>query len=292
MKVYVASHYAEKELSKELRAQVIAAGHECTSKWLDETWEKDPEDHETRQKLALMDLENVLGSDVMLLRNPVESHRKGTGGRRVEFGFAVGIGMPILILGKTENIFDDLPRVTICEDMKAVFAKLEEYQKAWQTRRVVAVHGDEYQKWVKETAVYRGDGPGSASAIYCRLLGKIGELGETTWPWLVRAMDAEFPNKALKQDLTAILLDLVGVARKAEALKRPIRDGTLAGFCELPPLTEDEKNEASEEAGDEVWQHVAYLNEIGLFMSEVVWGNVIKLTRRLRNGTVFGHGNR
>lgn len=290
MKVYVASHFDEKELSKKLREQLVAAGHVCTSNWLDEEPMTDPSDHEVRQKVAIMDVRDVISADVLLLRNPKESQRRGTGGRRVEFGIAVAYDMPILILGDaSECVFDDLPNVTICPTMEGVLAKLRDLEVEWIAKRASAHVVDEYQEWTVVTSKYPGVGTGSPAAVNYNVIGKIGELGETVWIWLKRVVDTPYPNRELKSRLMDLYLDVVRVARKAEDLKRPIRDGVLTGFPETwdPPLSKAEVDKATDEGGDGVWYDGRYFVELGVKFSTVLRHNVAKLMGRLKANAIL-----
>lgn len=289
MKVYVASHFAEKELSRKIREQLQANGHVCTSRWLDEEPATDPADHEFRQKVALMDVDDVISGDVLVFRNPPESQKKGTGGRRVEFGIAVAYGKPILILGgPSETVFDDLPNVTICPDMESVLGKLREIERDWIARKSAGTFFDEYQDWTVVTSQYPGVNTGSPAAVHYNVVGMIGELGETVWIWLKRVVDTPFPNRDLKSRLMRLYLEVVRIAREAEDLKRPIRDGVLTGFPEKwdPPLTAAELNKALDEGGDQGWYFGRYFVELGVKLSNVFKTNVVKLMRRLKESQI------
>lgn len=297
MKFYVASHFSEKELTKKLAEQIAVDGHVCTSTWLSQEDLTDPHDHETRQRYALEDMQDVLRSDVLVFRNPKESHGKGSGGRRVEFGIAAFAGMPILIYGgPSEGIFDDLPSVTVCPDVDAVRAKLKELEASWvapiQASRLV----DSYQKWTQVPANYPGKGTGSPEAVLYTFLGKIGELGETVkllYELMPETMKFAPEDAALEFRVERILADAVAVGKRAEDLKKPYRKGEIKGFPEkwLRPLTESERTWFKGEFGDEKWYQAASEYEFGLSSSEVLWFNMIKLTRRLKDGTISGSGS-
>lgn len=297
MKFYLASHFSEKELSKKLAAQIEAAGHACTSVWLTQENLTDPTDHDLRQRYAVEDMADVLRADVFVFRNPKESHGKGSGGRRVEFGIAGLVNMPILIFGgPTENVFDDLPNVTICPDIDSLLAKMKEIEVSWVAPIQASVLIDEYQKWTQVPAKYPGKGTRSPEAVLYTVLGKIGELGESVKLLLdLMPETTRFApeDAALEFRLKSILADAASVGKRAEDLKKPYRKGEIKGFPEkwLRPFTEQERDKFKDEQSDEHWYAAAYEHELGFLSSEVLWANMVKLMRRLKNGTIHGSGS-
>ena len=297
MKFYVASHFAEKELSKKLVAQVAVAGHTCTSRWLTQENLTDPSDHELRQRFAVEDMDDVLAADVLVFRNPKESHGKGSGGRRVEFGIAALAKMPILIFGgPSEGVFDDLTNVMICPTVESLLVTMKEIESSWvapiQASRLV----DSYQAWTQLPAKYPGKGTGSPEAIFYTTLGKIGELGESVKLLLdllpeVAKFDPE--HAALEFKLKSIFSDMAAVGERAEGLKKPYRKGEIVGFPTkwVRPFTVGEKNKIKGELGDSRWYQAADEYEYGFLSSDVLWENMVKLTRRLKNNTIIGSGS-
>jgi hypothetical protein len=297
VKFYVASHFAEKELSKKLAAQITAAGHVCMSRWLTQENLTDPNDHELRQRFALEDAEDVLASDVLVFRNPKESHGKGSGGRRVEFGIAACAGMPILIYGgPSEGVFDDLPNVTICPDHDSLLAKMKELETSWVAPIQNSVLVDRYQKWTQVPAKYPGKGTGSPEAIFYTTLGKIGELGESVkllLDLLPEVVKFDPDHAALEFKLKSILSDMAAVGERAEGLKKPYRKGEIVGFPTkwTRPFSSEERGKFKKEFGDERWYQAADEEEHGFLSSDVLWENMVKLTRRLKNNTIIGSGS-
>lgn len=103
MKIYIASLYGDKELAQRLRDNLLIAGHECTSRWLDGTKGASPGEHRAN---ADMDIEDVKRCDVLVLMAKSKGTMFNGGGRYVEYGYALAIGKPIVILGPIgENVF-------------------------------------------------------------------------------------------------------------------------------------------------------------------------------------------
>jgi hypothetical protein len=115
MKVYLSSRYARMDELKSYRDQLLAAGHECTSRWLDGgTFENNAAN-------AQIDVADVLAADVLVnFTDEAVEHSPhpyaARGGRHVEFGLALGIGLHLVIVGPRENVFHWHPHVTVCED--------------------------------------------------------------------------------------------------------------------------------------------------------------------------------
>jgi len=297
VKFYIASHFSEKELSKKLAEQIVADGHVCTARWLTQENLTDPNDHGLRQRFALEDADDVLAADLLVFRNPKESHGRGSGGRRVEFGIAALAGMPILIFGgPSEGVFDDLPNVTVCPDLGSLLAKLKEIEASWVAPIQASVLIDEYQKWTQIPAKYPGKGTKSPEAVLYTVLGKIGELGESVkllLDLMPETMKFAPDDAALEFRLKSILADAAAVGKRAEDLKKPYRKGEIKGFPEkwLRPLTEPERDKFRDERSDECWYGAAYEHELGFLSSEVLWANIVKLIRRLKAGTIHGSGS-
>jgi nucleoside 2-deoxyribosyltransferase len=81
-----------------------AFGHEVTSTWLRQA------DDDTNDS-AVMDLHDVTRAEALVLLNPREFQHSGTGGRHVEFGYALALGKPLVIVGMRSNVFHQLNHV-------------------------------------------------------------------------------------------------------------------------------------------------------------------------------------
>lgn len=105
MKIYLCSMYARREELQPFMRQIEEAGHECTSQWLTVNDQQCPRDG------ALLDVADVRRSDAIICFTELPYVGYTTGGRWVEFGIAVALGIPIYIVGVRENIFCHLPDV-------------------------------------------------------------------------------------------------------------------------------------------------------------------------------------
>ena len=119
MKVYIAAPYPCRDEAIAIMHKLEAAGHEVTSRWL-----KSPD--ELADEHARKDLDDVARADVLLAINAEAWENKGTGGRHVEFGYAIALGLRLVLIGRRSNIFHYLSDVH-------VIAKLEDFDALAQT---------------------------------------------------------------------------------------------------------------------------------------------------------------
>lgn len=116
MKIYVAAHCRWAGLY--VAEYLEDVGFEIVSRWLYEPFgrveEYGPDD---RQRLALMDLEDVKRADALVL---VAGPDRYPGGKFVETGIALGAGIPVVIIGRRENMLLWNPSVpTVAEPGEA-----------------------------------------------------------------------------------------------------------------------------------------------------------------------------
>ena len=116
MKVYLAGAYAWKDELK-IRAQELEnLGVTVTSRWLDEKYAPTikiadvPE--KERVQTAIDDLKDIDRADAIVLFSVEPTVPIVRGGRHVEFGYAIGIGKTLYVIGPKENIFHYMPEVT------------------------------------------------------------------------------------------------------------------------------------------------------------------------------------
>jgi len=83
-------------------------GHEITSRWL-----KAPD--EMNDNYAREDLQDVADAEMLLALHPDGWEDRGTGGRHVEFGYALALGKQVVLVGKRSNIFHHLDCVRVIE---------------------------------------------------------------------------------------------------------------------------------------------------------------------------------
>jgi nucleoside 2-deoxyribosyltransferase len=115
MKVYVAAPWVHKDYAKSVRDQLVAAGIECTSRWVDFKEDKPTGgmsyNNETLVREAQNDFDDVKAADALLLLN-LQSRGNETSGKAVETGLALAWGKKVVMVGDPSNVFHYLPQVT------------------------------------------------------------------------------------------------------------------------------------------------------------------------------------
>lgn len=88
---------------RQYRDELTAMGHLVTSRWIDEDWSFEPNfDGTGSEHKGLKDLEDIGMAFHVLFFTDVPST---TGGYHVEFGYALGRGRTLSIIGPFLNIF-------------------------------------------------------------------------------------------------------------------------------------------------------------------------------------------
>lgn len=109
MKIYIASQYARRDEMRIVRDKLQACGHIVTSRWLDENEplnaQMGEQSSDWYRQTQAVDLNDIFDATAVLFF--AEDPRLGIprGGRHVEFGFALGHGRPVHVIGPRENIF-------------------------------------------------------------------------------------------------------------------------------------------------------------------------------------------
>lgn len=108
MKIYIAAPYPTRDDATALMHKLESQGYVVTSRWL-----KAPDElnHDGAQK----DLDDVEAADVLVALNDEPWHNAGTGGRHVEFGYALALKKTIVLVGNRSNIFHHLRDVRVVE---------------------------------------------------------------------------------------------------------------------------------------------------------------------------------
>lgn len=122
MNVYLAARYSRREEMLGYAMQLEELGLWVTSRWITGCHEKPGRDDrattgptaytvEEREVFAEEDLLDLMQSDLLIAFTEPESAKASRGGRHVEFGFALGKGIPCIVIGTRENVFHCLERV-------------------------------------------------------------------------------------------------------------------------------------------------------------------------------------
>ena len=115
MKTYLAARYDRRKEMLKVATKLRELGHSITSRWINGS-------HTVASALcAEEDLEDIRNSDTLILF----TDQPGSGGRHVEFGYALALGLNIYVVGNRfpENIFQLLRVIHCCRPVD-LFHKL------------------------------------------------------------------------------------------------------------------------------------------------------------------------
>jgi nucleoside 2-deoxyribosyltransferase len=110
MRFYLAARYPRKEEMQEV-AKLLTdkLGWTCASSWVFNS-----EVGKRRNEIACLDLDDLEHeSDVLILFSYKRGTPKPGGGRWVEFGYALALNKPCIVIGNYENVFCHHPRVKV-----------------------------------------------------------------------------------------------------------------------------------------------------------------------------------
>jgi hypothetical protein len=123
MKVYLAARYSRKKEIKSLVPVLLEHNIEVTSRWLEETGSDTAHLHEFTPKFcrqtAYIDLEDIDKADTFVFFSEDPTIGIPRGGRHTEFGYALGTGKRLIVIGGEENIFHYLPQVVHYPDLNS-----------------------------------------------------------------------------------------------------------------------------------------------------------------------------
>lgn len=121
MRIYIAGRYSRRNEFREARQVLEAHGFYVTSRWLNENkplntqmGEDSPEFYINTQEIDLVDIA-MAGRLLFFAEDPLAGTPRG--GRHVEFGYALGLQIPICVIGPKENVFHYNPIVTHYESL-------------------------------------------------------------------------------------------------------------------------------------------------------------------------------
>lgn len=109
--IYIAAPYEMRDEAIRIKGLLEGLEYDVTSTWLTTL-------DEEGDKGARMDVHDVARADALLLLNPEEYRRSGTGGRHCEFMHAWTLGKQVTILGVRSNIFHHLSNVRVIERLE------------------------------------------------------------------------------------------------------------------------------------------------------------------------------
>ena len=130
LNIYLASRYSRRlELCERRETLEREKWWKVSSRWLDGNHEigdprsrvegdsgsRSPEAAELRSQFALEDLEDIENSDILIAFTEPPWINGGRGGRHVELGFAICLGIEVYVIGHRENVFCWLPTIRFFE---------------------------------------------------------------------------------------------------------------------------------------------------------------------------------
>lgn len=110
IRVYIAAPYPLRPDARRVAQALIESGIEVTARWLFEGVE-DLNDTSARKDLA-----DVARANLFVALNPASWGDVGTGGRHVEFGYAVALRKPVLLVGPRTHVFHWLSDIVQVDD--------------------------------------------------------------------------------------------------------------------------------------------------------------------------------
>ena len=109
MRIYLAARYARRAEMERYAAQLNVSGHTVDARWIVDDGEK------AERTCAIEDFEDIDRADVLIaFTEPPDipdTPGASRGGRHVEFGMAVALKKPVIVVGPRENVFHHLPAV-------------------------------------------------------------------------------------------------------------------------------------------------------------------------------------
>jgi nucleoside 2-deoxyribosyltransferase len=122
--LYLAARYTRKDEIREYAKRLAAAGHIISATWFDEPHAGEATMDEVGDELlrvyAHRDLAEIRDADAIVFYSETEHTHNRRGGRHVEFGYALGLGKRIIVVGPLENIFHHLPHIEHFADTEDV----------------------------------------------------------------------------------------------------------------------------------------------------------------------------
>ena len=115
MKVYLAAQYPRRNEMRTVAALLLANNIEVTSHWILESLPLDTQLHDvTAHKLlqfAVQDRLDIDEADALVLFSEDPNAGLPRGTHHTEFGYAMGLGKRLIVIGGPENVFHYFPEV-------------------------------------------------------------------------------------------------------------------------------------------------------------------------------------
>ncbi len=115
---YLASAYKRRKEIAHDAALIRHEGLRVVSTWHDAPYDITPEAELTyaqRARLAQRDRDDLERAAVLVIYGDAPGEYAGSGGKFVEFGYALALDLHIVIIGHRESVYACLPSVVFCE---------------------------------------------------------------------------------------------------------------------------------------------------------------------------------
>jgi hypothetical protein len=135
LRVYIAARFARKAEVAELAGLIECAGAEVCTAWFNDPMpaDADLDDYtvEQAEALASRDLSEMRSANlcISLTEDPNATWKRG--GRHQEFGFCLGQGLPLWIVGPRETIYHYLPWVECFATVQEMLDALRQEVAEW-----------------------------------------------------------------------------------------------------------------------------------------------------------------
>jgi len=139
LNIYIAAAWSRREEMKKLTKELERDIPDLivNARWIkieppEKTfWQRTPREN---TRLAMEDQEDAVTSDVLIrfsddLSAKMVSARLATGSRMVEMGMAIMAGVPVIVVGGKQNLFDCLPQVQHVKNVVSLKRVLRRIQK-------------------------------------------------------------------------------------------------------------------------------------------------------------------
>lgn len=106
MKIYLSAAWYRREEVQQFQHRLQGEGFDVKSRWLDEG-----AIGLAHSEAAEIDLNDISDCDVFVTFTEQSRSHYFSGGRHVELGFAIGLGLKTYVVGHAENVFHSAPGV-------------------------------------------------------------------------------------------------------------------------------------------------------------------------------------
>ena len=132
MRIYLAARYSRHPEMRRYREDLKALGHTVTSRWINGEHEmsNDSADEGQTRRFAEEDWDDLVGADCVISFTEPPRSTNSRGGRHVEFGIALGLGLGVIVVGPRENVFHYLGGVEAYETWEACLEQAKAAHRA------------------------------------------------------------------------------------------------------------------------------------------------------------------